>query len=536
MKYADLYIRVSTDEQADKGYSQRDQDERLRSHCQKNNISIGKVVYEDHSAKSFNRPAWTEYLQGLKKKKAHSNFILFTKWDRFSRNAGDAYHMISQLEKLGVTPQAIEQPLDMSIPENKLLLAIYLATPEVENDRRALNVFYGMRRAKKEGRLMGTAPYGYINRSTEDGKKYVAIKQPEASNIIWAFEEVAKGHIPAEHVRRKMNERDGKNMSRNGFIRAMRNPTYCGKIYLSQHKHEEAFCVKGKHEPLISETLFLKVQQIMDGRAYYEIPEAKVVNTEKYPLRGLLLCPRCGHILTASRSKGKKNYYHYYHCNSKCGFRHHSDKINELFEKELEKYEFSEAIKNLLKTLLKDNYKNFTGGIIDARKKLVQEIDEINLKVSKARDLYLLDKLDDDDYRQVKTECQKQTEVLEDKLRLMNAEGRETGISKKLDDALNTICNLSKLYAKADTEGKRAITCSMFPEKLVFDGTAFRTPRLNSIAEFIFLTNKALSKKKDRHKTSKVSNVSLVTPEGFEPPTVGAEIQYSIQLNYGAIL
>ena len=26
-----------------------------------------------------------------------------------------------------------------------------------------------------------------------------------------------------------------------------------------------------------------------------------------------------------------------------------------------------------------------------------------------------------------------------------------------------------------------------------------------------------------------------MTPEGFEPPTVGAEIQYSIQLNYGAI-
>lgn len=33
MKVADLYIRVSTDEQADKGYSQRDQDERLQKHC-----------------------------------------------------------------------------------------------------------------------------------------------------------------------------------------------------------------------------------------------------------------------------------------------------------------------------------------------------------------------------------------------------------------------------------------------------------------------------------------------------------------------
>lgn len=94
------------------------------------------VIYEDHSAKSFDRPAWTDYLKELKKKKAHSSLILFTKWDRFSRNAGDAYFMINQLEKAGVIPQAIEQPLDMSIPENKLLLAIYLATPEVENDRR----------------------------------------------------------------------------------------------------------------------------------------------------------------------------------------------------------------------------------------------------------------------------------------------------------------------------------------------------------------------------------------------------------------
>lgn len=31
MKVADLYIRVSTDEQADKGYSQRDQEERLQN-------------------------------------------------------------------------------------------------------------------------------------------------------------------------------------------------------------------------------------------------------------------------------------------------------------------------------------------------------------------------------------------------------------------------------------------------------------------------------------------------------------------------
>ncbi|MFP3675465.1 hypothetical protein SB724_21865, partial [Bacillus sp. SIMBA_031] len=72
-------------------------------------------------------------------------------------------------------------------------LAIYLAAPEVENDRRALNTFFGMRRAQKEGRVMGTASYGYINKCTEDGRKYIAIKEPEASNMRWAFNELSKG-------------------------------------------------------------------------------------------------------------------------------------------------------------------------------------------------------------------------------------------------------------------------------------------------------------------------------------------------------
>jgi DNA invertase Pin-like site-specific DNA recombinase len=167
MKIADLYIRVSTDEQADKGYSQRDQEERLRRYCQIQNIEVRKVIYEDHSAKTFNRPEWNKYLIFLRKNKNTADLVLFIKWDRFSRNAGDAYQMISILRKLGIEPQAVEQPLDLSVPENKMMLAFYLAAPEVENDRRALNTFHGMRRAKKEGRYLGIAPTGYINRTSE---------------------------------------------------------------------------------------------------------------------------------------------------------------------------------------------------------------------------------------------------------------------------------------------------------------------------------------------------------------------------------
>ncbi|WP_421941052.1 recombinase family protein [Pedobacter sp.] len=178
---ANLYIRVSTDEQDDKGYSQRNQEEVLQKYCFARDIKVRKVVFEDHSAKSFILPAWQKLLVDLKKKRGQTDLVLFTKWDRFSRNAGDAYQMIKILADLGIEPQAIEQPLDISIPENKMMLAFYLAAPEVENDRRALNTFHGMRRARKEGQWMGPAPIGYANKVTEDGRKYICPVEPQAS-------------------------------------------------------------------------------------------------------------------------------------------------------------------------------------------------------------------------------------------------------------------------------------------------------------------------------------------------------------------
>jgi site-specific DNA recombinase len=40
-----------------------------------------------------------------------------------------------------------------------------------------------MRRARKEGRWMASAPIGYKNSITENGKKMIIPKEPEASII-----------------------------------------------------------------------------------------------------------------------------------------------------------------------------------------------------------------------------------------------------------------------------------------------------------------------------------------------------------------
>lgn len=96
MKIANLYIRVSADEQADKVTPKETRMKRLRKYCELNSIKVRNVIFEDHSAKTFNRPKWTQYLNEIRKNRGRgADFMIFTKWDRFSRNAGDAYQMIA---------------------------------------------------------------------------------------------------------------------------------------------------------------------------------------------------------------------------------------------------------------------------------------------------------------------------------------------------------------------------------------------------------------------------------------------------------
>ncbi|WP_144281069.1 recombinase family protein [Chryseobacterium echinoideorum] len=523
MKIADLYIRVSTDEQADKGYSQRDQEERLRKHCNSLNITIGNVIYEDHSAKTFERPEWKKYIYGLKRLRGfrEGRFLLFTKWDRFSRNTSEAYQMISNLNKLNITPQAIEQPLDLRVPENKLLLAIYLSTPEVENDRRALNVTYGMRRAIKEGRMMGIAPYGYINRSREDGRKYVAVKEPEASNIKWAFKQVAKGHLPTAVVLKEMNKREGRKLTKNSFMEALRNIAYTGRLLLKAYNDEEERIVEGKHEALISEDLFMKVQNILFRKSNQDafLPAGRIINEERYPLRGLLLCPKCNKNLTASSAKGRSKHYYYYHCTVDCGFRHNSEIVNDLFVEELSKFSFNNGAEKVLKTILMQNLSAASNGINDERKVLKSKLTTIEQRIEKARDMFIEDKLDEDDFRSIKNKYKSEIEDLKLKINTLKSSRENNNTEQRINQAIESITNISERYQNATTIDKRAIVGLIYPEKLIFDGESFQTTKVNSFINSIFLIKKELGNKKNRQRSELSSNVGLVTSTGFKPVT-----------------
>src|SRR5690606_7727766 len=192
MKTAYLYVRVSTDEQKRRGYSLPEQEDRLLKYCESNNIEVKGIYREDFSAKTFNRPEWKKLIATIKSKSKEDKNILFIKWDRFSRNIEYAYEMMGLLRKYKTTAMAIDQPLDFSVPESTVMLAVYLSVPEAENNRRAMNTANGIRRAKQMGRYPSKAPLGFINLTTVDDKKIIVPKQPEASIIKWVSQQLAK--------------------------------------------------------------------------------------------------------------------------------------------------------------------------------------------------------------------------------------------------------------------------------------------------------------------------------------------------------
>ena len=523
-----IYIRVSTDEQADKGYSLKHQLERLEKYCELQNIEIATVFNEDYSAKTFNRPEFNKLLAMLKKNKSKADMLLFTKWDRFSRNAGDAYGMINQLNKLGVEPQAMEQPLDLSVPENKIMLAVYLAAPEVENDRRALNVLVGMRRARKEGRWMATAPKGYKNTRDENMKKIISPSE-DAEVIKWIFEEFAKGVYNVAQLWELTKKKNFK-CSKNNFWNIIRNPVYCGKIVIPAYKDEDVIIVQGSHEPLITEELFYNVQDILDGRKR-NIP-TKNTRKEELPLRGYLLCRKCGNLLTGSASKGNGGRYFYYHCRKGCNERFKASEANHLFLMELKKFEFKPTVIDLYYKMMNDTFKLNGEDKSQLIKQIKVEIERNRERIKNAQQMMVDGQLDVADYRDVK----KRYEPEIDKLvrRTMEISAMDSNYKKYLDEGFGLLKQFASEYNRADLHTKQQLIGSVFPEKLIYENKQYRTENMMSVVLRICSKINAFGAKKSGTELDFSNQSHEVTPIGFEPMAHSLEGCCSIQLSYGA--
>lgn len=506
-----LYIRVSTDEQAEKGYSLKHQEERLRQYCQHQHIEVIAVYKDDHSAKTFERPEFTKLLAFLKKNRACADLLLFLKWDRFSRNAGDAYAMINQLNKMGVEPQGIEQPLDLNVPENKIMLAFYLAAPEVENDRRSLNTIAGMRRAMKDGRHVTLAPRGYRNARNEFNRPIIEPNK-DAVHVEWAFNEVAKGIDTVMSVWKAVAKR-GFKISKNQFWNMLRNPIYCGQIFIPAYKDEAECTIPAMHDPIISEELYDEVQMILSGRKR-KFP-AKNTLKEELPLRGFLECRKCGARLTGSASKGNGGRYFYYHCSNGCNERFKAEEANNVFISELERVSFSKGGIKVFKKILTDYSKKSNKDQSVSKEQIDAEIEKNRQRIENAQQLMLDGQLEPSDYKEIKNRFEKVITELNNKKRELSS--LDFNLSEYLTASLEIVENLPKYFARADLKAKQQLIGSICPEKLIFENNSYRTARVNEVLAMICTADKGCSSSKKKLAPVFGSQSNQVPKTGFEP-------------------
>ena len=510
MKNVILYVRVSTDEQADKGFSLRDQEQKLLSHCDNNNLNVLAIFREDHSAKTFNRPEIQKILQLVKTNKLKANQLLFTKWDRFSRNTTESYNKIRDFYDHGVIVNAIEQPLDSSIPEQQVILAVYLAIPEVENHRRSLNILSGMRRASKEGRYVVSPPKGYVM-GRDSQSKPILIPNSDAKFVIEGFELLSTGLYTQKEVLSKLKAK-GFKTSKSAFGRIIRNAIYKGDIFLKAFKDEPEQIIKGIHEPLVSESLFDKVQELIDGgKKQYKVTHKKI--NKKFPLKGFVLCPSCFKPLKASTSKGRNQYYSYYHCAKPCSTRYKAEDVETWFNSFLGCISLNPNAQKLLIKLIENRFKAQTK-TKSLGPKHYEEKNTIEQKLIKLQDFYLEGEFNSDEYKTAKSRLQKRLNELKQIEVSFNKSKKVLNVYK---NGLKKLESFDKQFKNSNIERKRQLVGSIFPEKFQFQNNSVRTEDVNPILLKIANINEGLkrNKKKDKSEKSDLSHEVLKT--GLEP-------------------
>lgn len=512
MKKAILYARVSTDEQADKGYSLQVQEEQLRKYCELKGIEIITIYFEDHSAKNFNRPEFQKFLQYAKTNHKQIDYLLFLAWDRFSRNAPDAYEMIRRLNKWNIEPQAISQPIDFSVPQNKVMLSIYLTLPEVDNDIRSQKVKAGMRGANKVGRWCRNAPYGYLNRRDEQNKPII-VPAPNAHLIRYAFEEVAKDNRTLTDIRLEVN-REGMKISRSNFSLMIRNPIYVGKIRIPATPDEPETIVQGIHEPLISEQLFEKVQNVLSKREKKKNQPKFTKVREELPLRGILSCSNCGKHITGSASKSRTGDKHYYYHCMHCGKeRFRADTANAEMEELLNTLQITGDVTPLFQEMLSEELGESVQDQAKKKEQLTKELNKLNQQRENLQNTFLDGNLSAQDYTELKNRL---TERITDvKVQLNTLKDQKNGFADQLKEYFNVLPNIVEWYRSSSVQEKKKLIGSIFPEKFQFVKNKVRTTKMNDVVALILKYTGRFEETK-KGQTGYYSHLSrLVTSSGF---------------------
>lgn len=475
-----IYTRVSTDEQAEKGHSLENQELQLTRHCNYTKQNIIRHFKEDYSAKTFDRPAWKELMKYVISNKKLIDTILILRWDRFSRNLEGALQQIKVLKSFGIKVESQEQPLDMDIPDNLLLLAMYLTVPEIENTKNSNRTIECSRAARLAGSWTGSAPLGYSNFRNSNGKSTLVINE-KAELVLEAFKEAAKNQKPIDQIRKEMAKR-GLILSKQSFLDLLRNIAYTGRIFVKPWKKEDAKIVDGLHEAIISNDLFQVVKNVLAGKK--NVHQKSHKEDENFPLRGHLLCSVCNGPLTGGKSKGSTKYYNYYKCQQNCIPNIRAEEANDEFIRYLKTLNISHEVSELYQHVIEDVFKTNEGDKKIKALAISKKIESIDIGIDRANEKYFVSNvIDDDTFKNAIAQLKRNKADLNYELNELKS--KDDLIIRYSKFAFPLLNNLDMYYQNSTLHTRKFIVSSIFPEKLYYSNKSYRTTKLNEVIRLI---------------------------------------------------
>lgn len=161
MKRAIIYARVSTDEQAEKGYSLQTQLEAMREYAAKNGMTIARELSDDYSGAKLDRPALDTLRAMLERKEADAVIVYAA--DRLSRNLAHSLILREEFNRASVELHYVNRGKSEDTAESRLMENIEGVIAEFEREKIRERLRRGKIGKAKAGKWAGygRAPYPF---------------------------------------------------------------------------------------------------------------------------------------------------------------------------------------------------------------------------------------------------------------------------------------------------------------------------------------------------------------------------------------
>ncbi|MCI8618433.1 MAG: recombinase family protein [Clostridia bacterium] len=448
MKYVACYARVSTDEQARFGFSIQAQKDALEKYCKEKGYKYEFYIDEGISASSMKkRKALNEMLS----KANVFDMILFTKLDRLSRNVLDANNINKLLIDNNCTMKAIdEDDVDTSTADGTFIFNLKVSLAQREIGKTSERIKFVFENKRQNGEVTsGTKKYGYniINKKFE-------INQIESSNIVDLYEYCLKvnGNLTKTYEYFIIHF-PGKGYD--AMITYLHDTSYIGKYKL----YRKNIYIDNYIPRIMNDDLFFSVQDLFKKR------EKTSIRTSNISLfSGLTYCNICKNRMFKKEDNRSSKKLIRYCCDNasrrKVGSMEYKCDNHKLVREEyLEKY-LLDNISNLAKTYIsKNSIKTF-----NAPKDNSKEIQQIENKICKLKDLYLDDLIDKNTYKNDYEKLSKKLNTLKNEIQTIDEKKDFTKIEKIVN------LDINKIYCLLSIDEKRTFWLNIIDKIYIENG------------------------------------------------------------------